>query len=86
MRLVVAEQRAGVGSRGNGTDLDLWMAEQQTEQLAARVTGGPGDRNPNCHMHDYAIEQHDHANRGSRIAVTPGYRPRVSGTNVYAGF
>ena len=30
------------------------MTEEKTQQLTAGITGGTGDRNTYCHMHDYA--------------------------------
>ena len=33
------------------------MTEEETQQLAAGITGGTGDRNPYCHMHDYATSR-----------------------------
>jgi hypothetical protein len=79
---VVAEDRTGIGSRGNGTDLDLGMAEQETEQFAAGVTGGARDRNPNYHMHDYAIGSTIMPIVSHRDARLPAHPPRVRNERV----
>jgi len=33
------------------------MTEEETQQLTTGITGGTGDRNPYCHMHDYATSR-----------------------------
>ena len=44
----------GVGGAGERADLDLGVAEQQPQQLAAGVPAGSGDRDPLLdHAHDY---------------------------------
>ena len=48
--LVLTQQRACVGSGGNGTDFDLWMEQEKTQQLTTGVTGGTGHRNPYSHV------------------------------------
>ena len=43
VRLERAEALAGVGARGEGADLDLGVAQQQAQHLAAGVPTGSGD-------------------------------------------
>jgi hypothetical protein len=53
--LVCGQQGAGAAARGERADLDLWMAQQQPEQFATRVSAGTGHRRSHCHVDDYAL-------------------------------
>jgi hypothetical protein len=52
--LVRAERCAGVAAGGQRADLDFWVAEEQTEQLTARVPARSAYRDPDRHVDDYA--------------------------------
>ena len=43
--VVLSEEGACGGARGEGADLDLRMGAQETQNLSARVTRRTGDRN-----------------------------------------
>ena len=47
--LLLAQLLPGTGSCGDRADLDLRMAEQQTEQFSTRVPSGPSHRSPIGH-------------------------------------
>ena len=74
VRLEGAEGLAGVGAAGQRADLDLGMAEQQAQHLAAGVPTGSGDGDPlPRHVHDYTDAPYVHVQRVSRpeIPVRP---------------
>lgn len=54
MGLVGAERRAGVATGRQRAYLDVRVAEEQAEQLTARVPTGTAYRDPDRHMDDYA--------------------------------
>ena len=49
VRLVLPQPPPGAGSGRDRADLDVGMAEQQAEQLPARIPGGPSHRSPIGH-------------------------------------
>ena len=55
VRLERAERLARVGAGGQRADLDLGVAEQQAQHLAAGVPAGSGDRDCRRHVHDYTL-------------------------------
>ena len=64
VRLERAERLPGVGAGGHRADLDVGVAEQQPEHLAAGVPAGAGDRG--CafrHVHDYTLDLHTSSHR-----------------------
>ncbi|GMA26334.1 hypothetical protein GCM10025864_40930 [Luteimicrobium album] len=52
VRVVLAEQRAGVGVRRERADLDLGMVGEEPQGLPAGVAARSGDRHSDRHMHD----------------------------------
>ncbi len=50
VRVDVGDVQTGRRTRRQWTDLDVWMPEQQTEQLPTCVATCPGNRG--CHPHD----------------------------------
>lgn len=49
VRLQESQLRPGVGAAGQRTDLDLGVAEQQAQDLTARITTRSGDGDSQCH-------------------------------------
>ena len=77
VRLQGAERLAGVGVPREGADLDLWMAQEQPEDLAPGVPAGARHCDPlRRHMHDYTFLRMFMLS-GSNW-VRPGPRQRVT--------
>ncbi|GAB3299536.1 hypothetical protein GCM10027563_43720 [Parasphingorhabdus pacifica] len=52
--LVLPQHAACVTARGQGSDLDFWMCQEQTEEFAARVATGTRYCHPYSHADNYA--------------------------------
>lgn len=54
VRVMLAEECAGIGVGGDCADLNAGMGKQQAEQLSPCITGGTCHRRPYSHSHEYA--------------------------------